>query len=91
MKHSPQLRQARSALIALAAGVALAACSGGNGYDEGASTPQAATEVPATALASPGAYTEFARTLTNSETAKPLGVNTVVMPPTSETAMPVAL
>ena len=76
------------AAMGLAMSLLLAAC-GNNPQDEVAPQPQASTgDVPATALATATAYSQFAASLMKTETGKPLEVNGV-MPPTSETADPI--
>jgi hypothetical protein len=67
----------------------LSACFGGS--DDAPVTPMppvAETEVPASASASPEAYSLYAGSVAPSETAEPLGVDAVV-PPVSETAEPI--
>ena len=76
------------ALIAAAAALLLAAC-GDNPADAPEAPPPASTEVPASATASPMAYSQYAGSLPKSETASPLGVNNVT-PPTTETEAPVS-
>lgn len=67
----------------------LAACGGGGGGDE-PQAPQADDKVPASALASPAAWTQWAASLMASEAddAKKLEA---VTPPTSETDQPLTL
>jgi hypothetical protein len=75
--------------LVLCAALALAACS--DGPDALAPEPPvAADEVPASATASPEAYTDFVAGLAPNEDREPLQVNGVV-PPTSETAAPAAV
>ena len=76
-------------LLATAAALLLAAC-GDSPRDEVAAPMAASDEVPASASASPSAYTQFAASLDNSETRSPLQVNKV-KPPTSETEAPLML
>lgn len=71
----------------LAAALALSACGGGG---DGPSTPEPLTQVPASALTSTSAYTEFARSLSRTETGEPLSVIGVT-PPVSESALPLGL
>jgi len=73
-------------LAALAAG--LAGCGGGS--QEAPVMPATTDDVPTTATASAGAYTSFAATLANSDTARPLDISKT-QAPTSETAAPLAL
>jgi hypothetical protein len=68
---------------ALAALLSLAACGGGN--DNAALAVD--DTVPATALASPEAYTGYAAGLPQDERREPLSVDGLV-PPASETAEP---
>ncbi len=70
--------------IAIAGG--LSACFGGG--DVASTPPVVETEVPASASASPEAYSRYAGSVAASETAEPLGVDAVV-PPVSETAEPI--
>ena len=66
----------------------LAAC-GDNPQEVPAAPPQASTgDVPASALGSATAYSQFAASLVKTETGPPLDVNGTV-PPTSETADPI--
>jgi ABC-type glycerol-3-phosphate transport system substrate-binding protein len=71
-------------LALLSVSAALAACGGGS-PDE--AQPSAPNEVPASATASPAAYSQYVGSLAKTETGLPLEVNKVV-PPTSETALP---
>lgn len=71
----------------LAAG--MAACGGGDPAQMPAPAPL--TQVPASAAASPEAYTEFARTQSADDTAEPLSLDLVATAPTSESSEPVAL
>lgn len=63
----------------------LAACGGGGSSPD---TPPVSNEVPASATASPTAYSTYAGSLVKSETAEPLDTSKVV-PPTSESAAPI--
>lgn len=74
-------------LLAAAAALLLAAC-GDNPSDAPETPPPAGNEVPASATASPSAYSQYAASLRPSETAAPLDVSHVT-PPTSETEAPV--
>jgi ABC-type glycerol-3-phosphate transport system substrate-binding protein len=89
MKREP-IMQAKTSLLALAAAALLAACGGGSSH-EMAGPSAANNEVPASATASPGAYTHFAASLEPSETSDPLDLRKVASPPTSETDLPQAL
>lgn len=81
-----KLIHARLAAVAATAAL-LSACGGGS---EVVDTPMTSNTVPASALASPTAYTEFAKSLQPSATALPIDVNGIV-PPTTETGSPVSL
>lgn len=72
---------------ALVAGTLMSACGGGGGED----TPPPVTEVPDTALASPAAFTQFARSLGSVDNAEPLTLGRLDVAPTSETDEPVSL
>jgi hypothetical protein len=74
------------ALLAAASTLLFTACGGL--HDEPAPAPTPSAGVPASATASPTAYTQFAASLTNSETAEPLSLDAVTIPPTTETADP---
>ncbi len=77
----------KTTLTALAAALLLAAC----GDSPQADDPPAqvsSSDVPASALGSTTAYSQFAASLAKTETGKPLEINGVV-PPTSETADPI--
>jgi hypothetical protein len=79
----------KTLLLGLAVAASLAACGGGS--DSVAIDPPTATnEVPASATASATAYTQFAKSLSASDSSQPLDVRSVT-PPTSETDAPVAL
>ena len=79
----------KTLLLGLAVAASLAACGGGSG-GQIVDTPSAATDVPASATVSATAYTQFAKTLSSSDSSQPLNVQTLT-PPTSETDAPVAL
>src|SRR6478736_374488 len=77
-------------LLCLATSGLLVACGGG-GSDAGMDAqPAAANEVPASALASPAAYTQFAvgQARGSSETDEPLSADKVLVPPASESSEP---
>ncbi len=75
-------------LTAVGLSMLLAAC-GDNPQEAPAPPPQASTsDLPATALGTATAFSQFAASLAKTETGKPLEVNGVV-PPTSETADPI--
>lgn len=76
-------------LAVLATGLALGGCGGGSSYEqEPASAPAAVREVPASALASARAYSEFAASLALDERHEGLSLHGVVAP-TSETEEPI--
>lgn len=79
----------KTTLLALGAALLLAAC-GDSPQDvaDPAPPPQSTGDVPASALVTATAYSQFAASLVKTETGKPLEVNGVV-PPTSETAVPI--
>jgi ABC-type glycerol-3-phosphate transport system substrate-binding protein len=67
----------------------LAACGGGS--SGGGDAPQSAErEVPASAMASPRAYSEYAKSLDASDDTEPLAVDKVVAP-VSDTDEPIPL
>lgn len=81
----------RLMLCALMLAAGLSACGGSD--DAPAPMPPApppvvSNEVPASATASPLAYSQYAGTLVASDSAEPLDVDKV-LPPTSETDEPV--
>jgi hypothetical protein len=78
-----------TSFAAVAASMLLAAC-GGSDRSEAVAEPAVIDTVPASASASPLAYTEFARALVASETAPPLQMDAVA-PPTSESDAPLPL
>ena len=65
----------------------LAACGGGG---SGPVDTTAANEVPASATASPEAYSRYVGSLATDDRAEPLNVENVV-PPTSESAEPISV
>lgn len=88
MKHTQRYKAGLSALLAAAL---LGACGGGGGDDGTPMTPPAeATMVPAGALVSSLAYTQFVLQLsqTSSETSEPLSADNVTTAPSSETDEP---
>ena len=84
----------RSGLAGVSVALVLAACGGGGGDQPGESPgpvgPVAVEMVPPGASDSVVTYTAFAQSLSNSEWTLPLGMDQVV-PPTSESALPVTL
>jgi hypothetical protein len=68
----------------------LSACGSSSNYDEPVPVVVDNTKVPASATVSTGAYASYAGSLAKSETKSPLDVSAVV-PPTSETEVPMAL
>lgn len=86
------MKTLNTVLLAAAAALVLAACGDNPGNaPETPTPPPPVTEVPASALASPAAYAQFAASLPASETASPLDMSRVTAAPTSETAAPVSL
>jgi K+-transporting ATPase c subunit len=78
-------------VAAVATASLLSACgSGGSGYDD-VTPPAAANEVPATALASSAAFTNYTKTLSEKTEEPPVGVNNVTTAPVSETEAPLAM
>ncbi len=76
---------------AVASATLLSACgSGGSGNDDVA-PPVVVNEVPATALASATAYTNYTKTLSSTNNEPPVGVNNVTAPPVSETEAPLPM
>jgi hypothetical protein len=75
--------------MTLIAAAMLSACSGGAGTGTPAApaAPAAANEVPASATASPSAWTQYTGSLARSETDEPKSVQQLT-PPTSETDQP---
>ena len=82
------MNRTHACLTAVAAVALLSACGGGNNYPDEPSIYSGT--VPASALASPTAYTQFAASLQINETGLPLDVTGVVAPST-ETGAPVTL
>lgn len=83
----------RLMLSALMLSAGLAACGGSDDAPAPmppAPPPAASNEVPASAMASPMAYSQYAGSLAASDTTEPLDVDKVV-PPTSETDEPIDL
>jgi hypothetical protein len=78
-------------LAAVAGAVLLSACSGDDGDATDPNAPPPVVVIPDSALVSANAYTEYARTLANSDTDAPVDISKVTVPPTSETGDPVAL
>lgn len=71
-------------LCVLTLSTGLAGCFGGDDTP----MPAPSNEVPASATASPTAYSEYAGSLAATDSAEPLDVDKVV-PPTSETDEPI--
>ncbi|MBT9494473.1 MAG: hypothetical protein IV107_19460 [Paucibacter sp.] len=90
MNHKPMPLFFCAALLAAAG---LSACNGSDDDDTPVPIPipVANTEVPASAAASPEAYSRYALSLNASETAEPLGLDKVVEAPGSESAEPLDL
>jgi hypothetical protein len=74
------------ALLVLGAATLLVACGSSSSLDDPVQPPVASNEVPASAMASVTSYTQYAGSLSRSESGAPLDVSKVV-PPTSETAL----
>ena len=81
------MKTTRLLLCALLGAAGLAACGG----DPASAPPPPLTEVPATAAASPAAYTEFTQQQAPDDTAEPLSLDTFAEAPASESDDPVAL
>lgn len=77
---------AGTALSMLFAAALLAACGGGGGDDHSGDSALPET-VPASATASPEAFTQYLAARTDDEQREPIVVDDLV-PPTSETAEP---
>lgn len=80
-----------SIFIAMAASIVLSACGSGGSQNEDVTPPVVINEVPASAVVSASAYTNYAKSLKNSDSEQAVGVNNVTQAPTSETeaAMPI--
>jgi hypothetical protein len=78
-------------LAAAASAALLSACGGGNGTQAYVEPPAVTLGVPASALVSATAYTQYAVSLQTSETLTPIDLANVVTPPTSETDAPLAI
>ena len=78
--------------IALAGAALLTACGGGGGSGDDAPAPDD-TAVPASAAATPAAYTEYAAARVNaaSDSGEPLSLDAITSVPTSETDEPATL
>jgi outer membrane lipopolysaccharide assembly protein LptE/RlpB len=75
----------------LAAAALLSACGSSGSGDDDVAPPPAANEVPAAALASASAYTNYTKTLSDKNDEPPVGVNNVSTAPASETEAPLAM
>lgn len=77
-------------LSAIAAAALMAGCFGGGGGDSTSEPGEPSGVIPASALASSTAYTQFtlATSQSSSETAEPLSADNVTVPPSSETDEP---
>lgn len=78
---------AKHGITAAAMLLLLAACGGGG---SGPLDTPVANEVPASATASPEAYSRYVGSLATDDRAEPLNVDNVV-PPTSESAEPIGV
>ena len=67
----------------------LAACGGGSG--DGETVTEDGRKVPASALASATAYSQWAGSLVNSDTGEPVSVDDGMMAPKSETDEPIVV
>lgn len=74
-------------ILALVAAAGLGACGGGGSFELPA---PAAREVPASALASPEAFSRYVGSIAPDDTAEPLRVDQIA-PPISETAEPIVV
>ncbi len=81
------MKTTRLLLCTLLSVAGLAACGG----DPASVATPALTEVPATAAATPAAYTEFTQQQAPSETADPLSLDTFAEAPVNESDDPVVL
>jgi hypothetical protein len=85
-------RRALSVTGLLLTSALLTACFGGGDDEDPAPVPTPVeTDVPASAAASPDAYSRYTATLPASETAEPLGLDKFSDAPGSETAEPADL
>jgi hypothetical protein len=80
-----------TAWLALAACAALSACGSGGSENEGVTPPVVINEVPASAVVSATAYTNYAKSLNSSDSAEAVNVNNVAKAPTSETELAMGL
>ena len=82
----------KSLICALCATSLLVACGGGGGdSSEVADGTGGAATVPSTAMANSEAFTSFVSGLAPDESAEPMAMEALDLPPTSETAEPVGL
>lgn len=79
----------RKFLLSVSLLALLAACGGGSGGDEAVTAD--GTKVPASALASATAYSQWAGSLANSETGAPVTVDDGMMAPKSESDEPIVV
>jgi hypothetical protein len=77
-------------LTAVLAASLLAACGGSSDSHTEPTDPQAGATVPASATASPQAFSQFVASLAENNQAEPLDLD-AVQPPTSETEEPIDL
>jgi hypothetical protein len=80
-----------STWMALATCAALSACGSGGSQNDDVTPPVVVNEVPASAIVSATAYTNYAKSLKNSDSDEAVGVNNVTMAPTSETEAPLMM
>jgi hypothetical protein len=77
--------------FALTACAALSACGSGGSGNEEVTPPVVINEVPASAVVSVSAYTNYAKSLKSSDSGEAVNVNNVAQAPTSETEMAMGL
>ncbi|WIT14363.1 hypothetical protein PFX98_12275 [Paucibacter sediminis] len=87
------MKQQSIHVLALLASGLLAACGGSDEAAAPPPPPVLLTEVPESALASPGAYTQFTlgQSQAASESDEPLTADKLSMPPASESDEPLAV
>ena len=73
---------------AVGAAVFMTACGGGHGDDSAGNDPATSGEVPASASASPRAFSTYVGSLPADDHVPPLDIDKLA-PPTSETAEPI--
>ena len=78
----------RTVGVVIGVAMVLAGCGGGHGDDSADNDPATSGEVPASASASPQAFSAYVGSLRADDRARPLDIDKLV-PPTSETAEPI--